>query len=145
MDALIDRNNVAEDYSRTQSRLKRFFENYFTYETLTSSQAVVLYYIMSQPSDKDIFPKDLETYLDLKKPSVTSLLNYLEQNGYIRRADVPYDGRCRKLVLTPKSLEKQEDIMTMMSSYRNYVFRDISDEDLEVFDRVLKKISDNVP
>lgn len=142
---MIDRNNIAEDYSRTQSRLKRFFENYFTYDTLTSTQAVVLYYIMSQPADKDVFPKDLETYLDLKKPSVTSLMNYLEQNGYIKRVDVPYDGRCRKLVLTAKSLEMQEDIMEKMSSCRNFIFRDISDEDLEVFDKVLKKISDNLP
>ena len=141
---MTDKSKVMEDYSRTKSQLIRYFDSFFADTSLTSSQATVLYYIMTSPSDVDIFPKDLEIYLDLKKPSVTSLLNYLEQDGYIRREDVPYDGRCRKLVLTEKSKEMQEDILNRIASYRTSVFKGISQEELAVFDKVLLKMIKNM-
>lgn len=141
---MIDKSKVMENYARTKSQLSRYFDRYFTDMPLTSSQATVLYYIMTSSSDTDIFPKDLEIYLDLKKPSVTSLLNYLEQNGYIRREDVSYDGRCRKLVLTDKSKEMQEDILNRISEYRTSVFDGISEEEIGVFDSVLQKMIRNM-
>lgn len=141
---MTDKSKVIEDYSRTKSQLIRYFDSFFADTSLTGSQATVLYYIMTSPSDVDIFPKDLEIYLDLKKPSVTSLLNYLEKDGYIRREDVPYDGRCRKLVLTEKSKEMQEDILNRIASYRTSVFKGISQEELAVFDKVLLKMIKNM-
>ncbi len=142
---MADSSKALEDFSRTHNRLCRFYDSCFSDGTLTSGQASVLYFLMNQSPDIDTFPTDLEVYLDLKKPSVTSLLNYLEKDGYIRRLDVAYDGRHRKIVLTQKALDIRSDIIKKISDYRETAFRGISDKDMEAFDRVLKKIMDNLP
>lgn len=129
---MIEKNVAMKNYARTKSQLGRYYDRFFTDTNLTSAQATVLYYIMTvSPIDggNDVFPKDLEIYLDLKKPSVSSLLNYLEQDGYIRRETVPYDGRYRKLVLTDKSRAMREDILKRIEAYRTSVFEGISEDE----------------
>lgn len=140
----MDEMKVMEHYARCNRRMRRYFDSYFTDTALTSVQAEVLHYIITKSVNNDVFPKDLEEHLDLKKPSVTSLLNYLENNGYIRREDVPYDGRYKKLVLTEKSKQVQEDVVKRISTYTELVFAGIPEKDMQVFVSVLQKMIDNM-
>ena len=80
---------------------------------LTCIQGIVLHYIIVENDRRDVFPKDLEEFLGIKGSSVTSLINNLEQGGYLRRESLESDGRYKKLVLTEKTREMQEDIFLL--------------------------------
>lgn len=75
---------------------------------------------------KDVFTKDLEEFLDIKGPSVTSLVNNLVRGGYLRRETIAGDGRFKKLILTDKALKMQTDITSRITCYMHSVFYGIA-------------------
>ncbi|MDO7205446.1 helix-turn-helix domain-containing protein [Paraclostridium bifermentans] len=46
--------------------------------------------------DKDVFQKDLESVFDLKRSSISLMLNNMEKSGLIERMLVKEDGRLKK-------------------------------------------------
>ena len=88
--------------------------------------------------------KDLEEYLEIKGSSVTSILDNLEKNGYVRREAVDYDGRLKKLAITEKAYAIEEDIVERVNGYMYSLFRGIPEEEREVFYSVLCRMIDNM-
>lgn len=135
---------IMEKYDKLNRKMNRYFASYFTESPLTSIQALVLHYLISEGAKRDIFPKDLEEFLEIKPSSVTSLIANLERNGYLRRESLPNDGRYKKLVLTDKTFEIQNDISNRINSYMISIFTDISEEDLKVFEKVIAQMTKNI-
>ena len=92
---------------------------------------------------RDVFPKDLEDFLGIKGSSVTSLINNLEQGGYLRRESLESDGRYKKLVLTEKTKGMQGDILRRVYDYMHSMFAGISEEELKIFESVILQMSKN--
>ena len=124
-------------------RLKRYFDSFFADSPITSIQGLVLDYLFRN-RETDVFQKDLEEYLEIKGSSVTSILDNLEKNGYVRREAVDYDGRLKKLAITEKAYAIEEDIVERVNGYMYSLFRGISEEEREVFYSVLCKMIDNM-
>lgn len=59
---------------------------------LTKSQLDVLF-ILSKNKDKEIIQRDIENYFHISNPTVTGILNRLEQKGYIVREQSKKDKR----------------------------------------------------
>lgn len=135
---------IMEKYDKLNRKMNRYFASYFTESPLTSIQALVLHYLISESAKRDIFPKDLEEFLEIKPSSVTSLIANLERNGYLRRESLPNDGRYKKLVLTDKTFKIQNDISNRINSYMISIFTDISEEDLKVFEKVIAQMTKNI-
>lgn len=131
-------------FDKLNHSMKRYFERYFSGSTLTGMQAIALYHIITRAKYHDVFPKDLEESLALKSSSVSSLLNYLEQNGYIRREPYEHDARCTKLVVTEQTLQAENDIVEWFNSYTRSIFKNVSEQDLSVFNAVLSQMIDNI-
>lgn len=73
---------------------------------ITSRQARLLGWVAaSQSQDRTLRQKDLEQLMGLRAPSVTSLVQGLEKNGFITRTCDDDDARTKKLSLTPKAAE----------------------------------------
>lgn len=138
MDAI----KLMEKYDKLNRIMRRNFANWFADMPLTSIQALVLYIII-ESEKKDVFRKDLEEVLDIKGPSVTSLINNLERDGYLRRESIAGDGRYKKFVLTEKTRQIQSDITERVTGYMYNMFSGISDEDLQVFEAVILKMTEN--
>lgn len=130
-------------FDKLNRKLRRYFDSFFTDLPVTSIQALVLQYIIVESAKRDIFTKDLEEFLGIQGPSVTSLINNLTQSGYLRRESLAEDRRYKKLVLTEKSREIQDEIVDRVNSYMKNVFVDIPEEDLKVFDAVVQKMTQN--
>ena len=96
--------SLMEKYDKLNRKISRYFSSYFTDTPLTSIQALVLHYLMTESVKRNVFPKDLEEFLEIKPSSVTSLISNLERNGYLRRESLADDGRYKNLVLTQKTL-----------------------------------------
>lgn len=113
-------------------------------DSLTVSQAYVIDFICYRCKDKDVFQKDLEKEFDLKRSSISLMLNNMEKNNLIQRVPVADDARLKKIVLTPKSLKLYESISVAIDSVENKIAENITAEEIELFNKVLNKIRNNL-
>ena len=113
----MDEQKLMEKYDKLNRRIRRYFASFFTDTPITSVQALILHYIIVESEKRDIFPKDLEEFLEIKGSSITSLISNLERNGYLRRESLASDGRYKKLVLTEQTLAIQDDITKRIGEY----------------------------
>lgn len=139
----MDEKKLMEQYDKMNRKMQRHFSSYFSDSQLTSIQGIVLHYIIVEKDRGDIFPKDLEEFLGIKGSSVTSLINNLEQGGYLRRESLESDGRYKKLVLTEKTKGMQEDILKRVYDYIHSMFVGISEEHLKIFESVILQMTKN--
>lgn len=140
---MLDEKSLVEKYAAMNRRLKRYFDSLFADSPITSIQGLVLDYLFRN-RETDVFQKDLEEYLEIKGSSVTSILDNLEKNGYVRREAVDYDGRLKKLAITEKAYAIEEDIVERVNGYMYSLFRGIPEEEREVFYSVLCRMIDNM-
>ena len=139
----MDEKKLMEQYDKMNRKMQRHFSSYFSDYQLTSIQGIVLHYIIVEKDRGDIFPKDLEEFLGIKGSSVTSLINNLEQGGYLRRESLESDGRYKKLVLTEKTKGMQEDILKRVYDYIHSMFVGIPEDHLKIFESVILQMTKN--
>lgn len=113
-------------------------------DNLTVSQAYVIDFIYMEGKEKDIFQKDLEKEFDLKRSSVSLLLNNMEKSDLIQRVPVAKDGRLKKIILTEKAIILNQNISMAINSVENKLSENITLEEINVFYRVLDKIRNNL-
>lgn len=138
-----DEKKLMEKYDKLNRRMLRYFSSFFTDTQITSIQGFILHYIIIESEARDIFPKDLEEFLEIKGSSVTSLISNLERNGYLRRESLDSDRRYKKLVLTEQTLAIKDDITSRVNEYMHSMFAGISEDDLEVFEKVILQMTEN--
>lgn len=113
-------------------------------DNLTISQAYVIDFICNEGKDKDVFQKDLESVFDLKRSSISLMLNNMEKRGLIERMLVKEDGRLKKIVLTEKSIKIYEKISDAIDLIENKLSENITEEEVKVFQNVLNKIRNSL-
>ena len=69
-------------------RIRRKLDNETSQYGITGVQGRILGFIYHNSEKKDIFQKDIEEELDIRRSSVTSVLQLMEKNGYIQRVSV---------------------------------------------------------
>lgn len=139
----MDAEKLMAQYDKLNRKMQRHFASYFSDSQLTCIQGLVLHYIIVESEQRDVFPKDLEDFLEIKGSSVTSLINNLERNGYLYRESLVSDGRYKKLVLTEKTRAIQDDILNRVSRYMHDMFAEIPEEDLKIFESVILQMTKN--
>lgn len=111
---------------------------------ITGVQGRVLGFIFHRSDKKDIFQKDIEEELDIRRSSVTSVLNLMEKNGYIKRVSVYEDARLKKIVLTEKGLEIQRNVYSLIMKIEESLKNELSEDEVKILvsliDRLCKKI-----
>ncbi|MEY8323464.1 MarR family transcriptional regulator [Lachnospiraceae bacterium 54-11] len=140
---MMDEKKLMEKYDKLNRRMLRYFSGFFTGTSITSIQGLILHYIIVETEARDIFPKDIEEFLEIKGSSVTSLISNLERNGYLRRESLDNDRRYKKLVLTEQTLAIKDDIASRINEYMHSMFVGISEEDLKVFEKVILQMTEN--
>ena len=124
-------------------RYAKSSDNHKDTKDLTDMQRRVIGYL-SEHEDKDIFQKDLEEEFSVRRSTATGILQLMEKNGLITREPVSYDARLKKIVLTEKAIVIRNIIRKQIEEHEKKLKRGISDEELEVFFNVMKKIRKNL-
>ena len=91
-----------------------------------------------------MFQKDLEDEFDIRRSSVTQVIQLLERDGLIVRESVQRDARLKKLVLTEKAIRIQEVMNEKIRELESQMQKDISEELLITFSRYLTACSDSI-
>ena len=113
-------------------------------DNLTVSQAYVIDFISMEGKHRDIFQKDLEKEFDLKRSSISLMLNNMEKNDLIQRIPVAEDARLKKIILTEKAITLNKKISNAIDSVENKLCKDITLEEINMFYKVLNKIRNNL-
>ncbi len=136
---------IGFELHRSSRLVKRYMDSdaskvYVEKMTGTHGWAVGYFY---RNRDKDIFQKDFEKEFDIRRSSASTILSLMEKNGLITRESVPYDARLKKITLTQKAIEVHQVVVDAFDRMEREIGEGISDEELEIFFRVLDKINSN--
>lgn len=134
------------EIGRTSRLIKRVLDNNSQKEYIdkvTGTHGWALGYL-HRNRDRDIFQKDFEKEFDIRRSTASHILSLMEENGMITRESVPYDARLKKIVLTEKAMNIQEEVMQFFDKLEQEFEKNITKEELEIFYSVLDKINDNI-
>ena len=110
---------------------------------LTGMQFAIVSYIAKESATRDVFQKDLEQKFDIRKSTVTGILNTMERDGLLLRETVPYDARLRKMILTDKALQAKQNTEQVIDSVESQLSKGLTEEEITTFLSILEKISKN--
>ena len=111
---------------------------------VTGVQGRVLHFILDNCGEREIFQRDIEEEFHLRCSSATGSLQLMERNGLIRREPVDYDARLKRIVVTEEGVRFKQEITRMLKSMEATLVKDIPQEELDTFFRVISKMIENL-
>lgn len=99
---------------------------------------------LDEHSDEEVWQKNIETDLHIKKSALTQQLNELEAKGLIRRSISEHDSRYKCISRTERALEIHQHIMEEIEEHERLIKTGIDERDMEIFSRVLDQMIKNV-
>ena len=121
---------------------KRIGDEHLKQIDLTHSQADVIV-LLAHESDKAFRQRDIERALNYSNPTVTGLMNRLEQMGFIVRCVDPEDSRARIISLTDKALEVVEEIYQSIRQLEQMLLEGFSEEEVQTLQPLMARIAKN--
>ena len=128
--------------SAHNSMTERFVQNVFNSGLdISMDQWMVLGPIwqLESPSQKDLGEICLRD-----KPTITRIIDSLEDKSLVVRVSDQIDHRIKRVVLTKAGKQLFYDVLPIMEKTREEVRGEIPDEEIEIFKNVLSKIIKNL-
>ena len=94
--------------------------------------------------DRDIFQKDFENKFSIRPSTASNILKTMEQKGFIERISVETDARLKKIVLTEKAVSLHKKVIKEINAREYRLKTDVTAEELEIFFRVMGKLTANM-
>ena len=101
-------------------------------------------YISEESKTREVFQKDIEEAFQIRRSTVTQILQLMERDGLIERENVARDARLKKLVLTVKGHEIEGIMKGQISDMEERIVKNISAKEREMLLIVLEKIRKNL-
>lgn len=112
---------------------------------ITSAQGRLLGIISEAVKEKmEISRKTFEDIMHLKGPSVTSLLNGLEKNGFIKRSPSVKDARAMVIEITLKGYSIIDGMANVFAQAEEDLVKGMTPEEKEIFKKLLIKAYSNI-
>ena len=111
---------------------------------LTSIQADVLVFILMNYEKREVNQLDVQAVFKLTNPTVSGIVDRLEEKGFIKRVRSEKDARFRSLVPLPKGITLNETLEKCAIEAEDYLSQNMSDEEQTEFERLLKVALDTV-
>ena len=108
----------------------------------TPTQMRIIEYIMD--TNNDIYQKDLEGVLGLRRATVSEVLQTMEKNKLIERVSSEDDSRRKKIILKKEAENIFLRHKKQMSEIEKIVSNGISKEDLYVFSKTIESMKNNI-
>ncbi len=127
-------------YKRIHRRIGREVSQY----GLTSIQSRILGFVYNESAKRDIFQKDIEEEFEIRRSSVTSVLQLMEKKGYIKRISVSEDARLKKIILTEMGTEIQNKIYNRILEFEKSLEDGLNSEEKEILVSLINRLSDKI-
>ncbi len=109
----------------------------------TPTQMQIVGYILEN-KDKEIYQKDLEENLNLRRATISDLLQRMEKNGLVKREINQNDTRSKTVTLTKSAKEFFETGNKQMKLLEQKAIKNITSEELEIFSNIVNKMIKNI-
>ncbi|MDE7321252.1 MAG: MarR family transcriptional regulator [Lachnospiraceae bacterium] len=94
--------------------------------------------------DREIYQKTIESEFNIRRSTVTTILQLMEKKGYIRREAVAGDARLKRIVLTQQGMETAERTKSMIDNMEKNLTEGIGERELSAFLEVAEKLIANM-
>lgn len=106
-------------------------------------QTLIIVYLLEHEKNT-VYQKDLEQELNVRRSTLTGVLNTMEKNGLIKRIESNKDARLKEVVLTEKTNEKYQVIYAFIDRIERELVQGISLNELHIFFKVIDKMKENL-
>lgn len=110
---------------------------------ITYTQATVIGFLNMNQS-MDICQKDIEHGLGLTHPTMSSILNRLEEKKLIITEPLQSDRRYKKIILTDKSADMISAINDKIEKISDQLFHGLEEKEKEQLAYTVRKLIDNI-
>ncbi len=117
-----------------------FFQHQFKDYSIGHAQVRTLHYLCH---NNGITQAELTDYLKLDKSSVSSQLNNLEKNGYIKRIISSKDARIRTINITEQTEDIFNSLTSVFSSWTEILLNNFDEKEKADLFTLLNKMQDN--
>ena len=112
---------------------------------ITGVQARVLFYINHNSHKGNIFQKDIQNHLKLTNPTVTGIVQRLEEKQLIKRFTSDEDSRYKCHVLTDKGLDVVKSLSDFATNkVEKRILNGFSKDDIQMFTSLLLRVLSNL-
>ncbi|MGN0152957.1 MAG: MarR family winged helix-turn-helix transcriptional regulator [Lachnospiraceae bacterium] len=113
------------------------------FEGMSAINAWIIDYL-ARNEDKAIYQKDIERNFKIGKSSMAGTLKMMEEKEFIVRMSVKGDARLKRVCLTDKGRECARKMEQGRDNMEQKVCKGLTEEELTLFFRVIKKMQDNL-
>ncbi len=135
---------VGKELQMLSRQIKRRMDQSVSEYQITGKQVSILLYIYDESKKRDVYAKDIEVAFDMRRASVTGILQLMEKNGIIKREGNAQDARLKKLTLTTKAKEAREKLKEEIEQVETSLTKGISRQELSIFFKIINKMSCNL-
>ncbi len=99
--------------------------------------------VRANKENRDVYQRDVEHWMQIRRSSVTAVLQAMEQDGFITRSSVARDARLKRLNATAKGVAYHERIRLSIARFERELQRGVEPERQAVARAVLEQILAN--
>lgn len=110
---------------------------------ITPAQIMIMKYLIKN-KDKKIYQKDIEKNLPFRKSTISGVMETMEKNNLIKRMDSQSDARSKIIITTQEAEKIDKKLNKKIKEFDKLLNKNITNEELEIFFKVTKKIQDNL-
>lgn len=134
--------NVLLKTKELNSCIIRSLSKSCTQGLITPVQAQIIDYLID--NEHDIYQKNIEQLLNLRRSTISGILHTMEKNGLILKCSIKEDARLRKIILTQKARNLHDDINLKFDKLNERICTNITKKELSYFLNILDKMIDNI-
>jgi DNA-binding MarR family transcriptional regulator len=127
--------------SKTSKKMADMFNERLIPLGVTRVQWIAMYYLLKYGDQSQ---RELAERMDIKESTVARLLDRMEEEGLIERTNSSEDRRVKYIKLTEKGTERIEELLPEGQKMSELFSMGITEEEIEVFKKVLQKFMINI-
>lgn len=135
---------LTRKFSLINQELRHLFDAAFKETGITGKQAAILHYIYTKSQYEGVFQRDIEKEFNIRRSSVTSLLQGLEIGGFIVRENAIHNPHQKKILLTEKANYLSSNLQSRIDEMNQKMLSDFSEDERNAFTSLLDRICINL-
>lgn len=122
------------------NQIKRNMDSIAQQYGLTIIQYIVMEHIKELGENGEIYQRDIERLMNVRRSTVSSVLGLLEGKGFLKREGVKKDARLKKLTLTEQGASVFKQLKTEIDKEDNRMSDIFSDEELRQLSEFMERM-----
>ncbi len=120
--------------------IKRSIDSLHYPYDINGKQSRLLGFIAHESSKRELYQKDIEEELQIRRSSVTSMLQNLEKANMIQRVSVDKDARLKKIILTDLGKEVTKNTYHNIIAFEDELSSLFHEDEIEQLHEYLNRI-----